>query len=130
MSPVGMGIIGSGYMGRTYAACLTRHVPDGRLVSVWGGKRAPALAEEFGVEADDSLAALLARPEVEAVVITSPHTAHRPQAEAAAAAGKRLHREADVGVRGGLRRDHHRLRRGRVKLTVNFVTRFRLAPRP
>ena len=24
------GIIGSGYMGRTYAACLTRHVPDGR----------------------------------------------------------------------------------------------------
>ena len=48
MSPIGMAVIGTGYMGRTYAACLTRHVPDGRLVSVWGGKRAPALAEEFG----------------------------------------------------------------------------------
>jgi predicted dehydrogenase len=93
VSPVGMAVIGTGYMGRTYAACLTRHVPDGRLVSVWGGKRAPALAEEFGVEADASYEALLARPDVEAVVITSPHTAHRPQAEAAAAAGKHVYIE-------------------------------------
>ena len=99
MSPVGMAVIGTGYMGRTYAACLTRHVPDGRLVSVWGGKRAPALAEEFGVEADASLEALLARPDVEAVVITSPHTAHRPQAEAAAAAGKHVYIEKPMRSR-------------------------------
>ena len=44
MNRVGMGLIGSGYMGRTYAACLTRHVPNATLVSVWGGTRAPALA--------------------------------------------------------------------------------------
>ena len=114
MSPVGMGLIGSGYMGRTYAACLTRHVPDGRLVSVWGGTRAPALAEEFGVEADDSLAALLARPEIEAVVITSP--AHGASAAGGGRRGRRqtcLHREADVGLGRRLRRDHRRLRRSR-----------------
>ena len=128
--PVGMGLIGSGYMGRTYAACLTRHVPDGRLVSVWGGKRAPALAEEFGVEADDSLATLLARPEVEAVVITSPHTAHRPQAEAAAAAGKHVYIEKPMSVSVA---DCDAIIAAcdgaGVKLTVNFVTRFRHAPK-
>src|SRR5258705_1202311 len=83
------------------AAIMTRGLEDewpADLVEVWGGKRAPALAEEFGVEADDSLAALLARPEVEAVVITSPHTAHRPQAEAAAAAGKHVYIEKPMSV--------------------------------
>ncbi len=129
MNRVGMGLIGSGYMGRTYAACLTRHVPNGRLVSVWGGKRAPALGEEFGVPAEASFEALLARPDVEAVVITSPHTAHLPQALAAAAAGKHVYIEKPMAlsvaecdaiiaactVAG-------------VQLTVNFVTRFRDAP--
>jgi predicted dehydrogenase len=130
MSPIGMGVIGTGYMGRTYAACLTRHVPDGRLVAVWGGKRAPALAEEFGVEADESLAALLARPDVEAVVITSPHTAHRPQAEAAAAAGKHVYIEKPMSVSVA---DCDAIiaacDAAGVKLTVNFVTRFRHAPK-
>ena len=129
MSPIGMAVIGTGYMGRTYAACLTRHVPDGRLISVWGGKRAPALAEEFGVEADESLADVLARPEVEAVVITSPHTAHRPQAEAAAAAGKHVYIEKPMSVSVA---DCDAIiaacDAAGVKLTVNFVTRFRHAP--
>ena len=130
MSPIGMAVIGTGYMGRTYAACLTRHVPDGRLISVWGGKRAPALAGEFGVEADESLADVLARPEVEAVVITSPHTAHRPQAEAAAAAGKHVYIEKPMSVSVA---DCDAIiaacDAAGVKLTVNFVTRFRHAPK-
>jgi len=129
VSGVGFGIIGSGYMGRTYAACLTRHVPDGRLVSIWGGKRAPALAEEFGVQADASLEALLARPDIDAVVITSPHTAHRAQAEAAAAAGKHVYIEKPMAVTLA---DCDAIlaasSAANVKLTVNFVTRFRHAP--
>ena len=51
-----------------------------------------------GSRRDESLAALLARPDVEAVVITSPHTAHRPQAEAAAAAGKHVYIEKPMSV--------------------------------
>ena len=82
-SPVRFGLIGSGYMGRTYAACLTGHVPNGRLASVWGGRRASATAAEFDVEADPSFEAMLARADVDAVVITSPHSAHREQALAA-----------------------------------------------
>jgi predicted dehydrogenase len=129
VSEVGFGLIGSGYMGRTYAACLTRHVPNGRLVAVWGGRRAAATAGEFGVEAAPTLEALLGRPDVDAVIITSPHSAHVSQAVAAAAAGKHVYIEkpmalsvaecdAIIGACDA----------AGVRLTVNFVTRFRDAP--
>ena len=129
VSGVGMGIVGSGYMGRTYAACLTRHVPSATFVSVWGGRRAPALADEFGGAADPSFEAMLARQDVEAVVITSPHQAHVGQAVAAAAAGKHVYiekpmalsvAECDTIIAACAAAD--------VRLTVNFVTRFRDAP--
>ncbi len=129
MSTVGFGLIGSGYMGRTYAACLTRHVPNAHLVAAWGGRRAPALAAEFGVEAEPSLEALLARADVDAVIITSPHTAHRPQAIAAAEAGKHVYIEKPMAVSVA---DCDAIIAAcddaGVKLTVNFVTRFRHAP--
>jgi UDP-N-acetyl-2-amino-2-deoxyglucuronate dehydrogenase len=124
-----MGVIGSGYMGRTYAACLTRHVPNATLVSVWGGRRATALAEEFGVQADDSLEELLARPEVEAVVITSPHRAHLPQAVAAAEAGKHVYIEKPMAISvAECDAIIGACETAGVQLTVNFVTRFRDAP--
>ena len=126
---VRFGLIGAGYMGRTYAACLTRHVPNGSLSGVWGGRRAPATAEEFGVAAAPSLEALLERPDVDAVVITSPHTAHLPQARAAAAAGKHVYLEKpmalDVAECDAI---IEACRAAGVQLTVNFVTRFRDAP--
>ena len=129
MSRVGVGVIGSGYMGRTYAACLTRHVPNGRLVSVWGGGRAPALADEFGVVADASLEAMLGRPEIEAVVITSPHRAHLPQALAAADAGKHVYIEKPMAVSvAACDAIIAACAAAGVQLTVNFVTRFRDAP--
>jgi predicted dehydrogenase len=129
VSEVGFGLIGSGYMGRTYAACLTRHVPNGRLVAVWGGRRAAATAGEFGVEAAPSLAALLERPGVDAVIITSPHSAHVSQARAAAAAGKHVYIEKpmalDVAECDAI---IAACDAAGVQLTVNFVTRFRDAP--
>jgi predicted dehydrogenase len=129
MNPVGMGVIGSGYMGRTYAACLTRHVPNGRLVSVWGGRRAPDTAAEFGVSADASLEAMLARPDIEAVVITSPHSAHLAQAVAAAAAGKHVYIEKPMALSVAECDAIIAACAGAgVQLTVNFVTRFRDAP--
>jgi UDP-N-acetyl-2-amino-2-deoxyglucuronate dehydrogenase len=126
---VRFGIIGSGYMGRTYAACLTRHVPNGSLSAVTGGRRAPGLAAEFGVDAEPSVDALLDRADVDAVIITSPHSAHRPQAVQAAAAGKHVYIEKPMAITiADCDAVIDACRAAGVRLTVNFVTRFRDAP--
>jgi predicted dehydrogenase len=126
---VSFGVLGSGYMGRTYAACLTRHVPNARLAAVFGGRRAEAVAAEFGVATAPTLDALLERPDVDAVVIASPHSAHLPQARAAAAAGKHVYIEKPMAITvADCDAIIDACRAAGVQLTVNFVTRFRDAP--
>ena len=45
MAKIRFGLIGSGYINRGYAAGLhIGQVPDGELVAIAGGRRAPALA--------------------------------------------------------------------------------------
>lgn len=95
---IGFGIIGTGMMGSTYAEALRAQAPSGRLVAVAGGKRAGALAAEYGVPAEASPDALLARPDVDAVVIATPHTTHLPLARAAAAAGKHIYLEKPMAL--------------------------------
>jgi len=125
----GFGIIGSGYMGRTYAACLTRHVPDGRLVAITGGTRAPGLAAEWGASVVPDVTALLAHPGVDAVIITSPHSLHLDQATAAAGAGKHVYLEKPMALSvAECDAIMAACAAAGVKLTVNFVTRFRHAP--
>jgi myo-inositol 2-dehydrogenase/D-chiro-inositol 1-dehydrogenase len=88
MNTVGIGMIGSGYMALTYSEAIARHVRGARLVAVAGGRRAPGLASDYGVAAEPSIVALLARPDVDAVILTTPDQAHREQTLQAAAAGK------------------------------------------
>jgi myo-inositol 2-dehydrogenase/D-chiro-inositol 1-dehydrogenase len=76
MDDFGIGIIGAGYMARTFAECLARYTRGGRLRAVAGGTRAPATAAEFGVPAHDSVQALIEDPGVDAVIVTSPHADH------------------------------------------------------
>jgi len=87
---LGIGIIGSGYMGRTYAECVVRYNTGARLVAVAGGSRAPSLAGDYNVAAEPTVAALLERQDVDAVIITSPQSAHREQTIAAAEHGKHI----------------------------------------
>jgi predicted dehydrogenase len=87
---IGVGVIGAGAMGRAYCECLRRHVHGGRLVAVAGGARAASLACDYETAHAPSVEALLTRPEVEAVIIASPETAHCEQALAAAAHGKHV----------------------------------------
>lgn len=88
---VGFGMIGAGQMAHIHAVAIGEQ-PAGRarLVAVAGGTRAPELAAEFGAEAEPSVDALLARADVDAVVIATPHTAHLPNVLSAAAAGKHV----------------------------------------
>jgi predicted dehydrogenase len=89
-SKIGIGILGSGFMGRTYSECLTRHVQGARLVAISGGSRAPQLALDYQVDHEPATEALLTREDIEAVIITTPEMAHREQTERAAAAGKHV----------------------------------------
>jgi predicted dehydrogenase len=87
---IGIGIIGSGYMGRTYAECVARYNTGARLVAIAGGSRAPALAADYGIAAEPSIDALVARPDLDAVIITSPQSAHCEQTLTAARHAKHV----------------------------------------
>jgi predicted dehydrogenase len=77
-------------MGGSYAECIVRHNTRAQLTAVAGGTRAPALAERYGVAYAPDYAALLARDDVDAVLIATPHDGHRDQTIAAARAGKHV----------------------------------------
>src|SRR5205814_8776130 len=97
---MGFGILGSGNMARVYGDALTREgeVPNGRLIAIAMGSRAPGLAEEFGVAADASAEALLVRKDVDTVVIATPHSTHLPLAKQVAAAGKHVYLEKPMAL--------------------------------
>jgi predicted dehydrogenase len=85
-----IGMIGSGYMGLTYAEAIAHHMKCAKLVAVGGGSRAATLAESYGVPASPSVDALLDRADVDAVIITSPDQNHCAQTVQAAAKGKHV----------------------------------------
>src|SRR6266508_3452913 len=90
MDTVGIGMIGSGYMALTYAESLARHMTGARLVAIAGGRRAPSLAAEYEVDAEESVEALLTRADIDAVILTTPDQVHCAQTLQAAAAGKHV----------------------------------------
>jgi predicted dehydrogenase len=77
-------------MGRTWSEVAAKHASGTSLVAVAGGRRAPALAADYGVALEGTPEALIARPDVDLVVLASPPAVHRDQAIAGARAGKHL----------------------------------------
>ncbi len=87
---LGIGILGAGFMGQTYARTIATLVEHARLVAVAGGTRAPKLAAEYGIAALPSAQALAEHPEVDVVCIGTPHACHGQEGLAAARGGKHL----------------------------------------
>jgi len=87
---LGIGILGAGFMGQTYARTIATQVTRATLKAVAVGSRAPGLAEEYDVAFEESEEALLAREDVDIICIATPHSLHGFQALAAANAGKHL----------------------------------------
>jgi predicted dehydrogenase len=90
---VGIGIIGLGRHGERYANhTLAGDAPNARLVAVQrrDAEQGQAFADERGVRFHATPEALLADPEVDAVVITTPTKQHLPMAELAVGAGKHI----------------------------------------
>ncbi len=90
MNTLKVGIIGSGFMGQTYARAVQTLVEGTDLAGVACGSRAPALAEEYQVPCFATPEELFAGADVDLVCIATPHAQHGEQALAAALAGKHL----------------------------------------
>jgi predicted dehydrogenase len=95
---LGFGILGSGNMARVYGDGLTSQITGGRLVAIAMGSRAAALAAEYGVDAEPTAGALLARSDVDVVVIATPHSTHLPLALATAEAKKHVYLEKPMAL--------------------------------
>jgi myo-inositol 2-dehydrogenase/D-chiro-inositol 1-dehydrogenase len=95
---IGFGILGSGNMARVYADALASHVSGGELRAIALGTRAESLAAEFGVAAEPTTEALAARPDVDVIVIATPHSTHLSLALATAAAGKHVYLEKPMAL--------------------------------
>jgi predicted dehydrogenase len=90
---IGFAIVGCGMIARFHARALAE-VHGARLSALVSGSeaRARAMADELGLNCAlaTDLAAVLARPDVQAVIVTTPSGAHLEPAVAAAAAGKHV----------------------------------------
>jgi predicted dehydrogenase len=88
--PVGIGLAGAGHIADYHLRAL-RDLPDAALRMVMSRRLdgARAVAARFGIaDATDSLAALLARDDIQAVVVTTPDDTHEAIATACLEAGK------------------------------------------
>lgn len=90
MADLGIGIAGAGFMGHTYAEVLARYARGAALVAIAGGRRAPDLAARYGVACVPSVEALVARADVDAVILAGPETVRAEQTQLAAAAGRHV----------------------------------------
>lgn len=90
METVRVGVVGSGFMGRTYAEVLAKHTRGAQLVAVSVGRRAAQLATDYGIAYEPDLEALVARPDIDAVVLATPEAIRLDQVRIAAASGKHI----------------------------------------
>ncbi|MBI4462472.1 MAG: Gfo/Idh/MocA family oxidoreductase, partial [Acidobacteria bacterium] len=91
MSKLGVGVVGVGAIGKRHAENLRRLIPQARLVALADAdrERARQVAEELELEHHyQRMEDLVARKDVQAVVIASPGKFHASGIQLAAAAGK------------------------------------------
>ncbi len=125
--PIGIGIIGAGFMGMLHARAFSQ-LADARVVAasdpaVKERPRIPGMTEPLEIYTDHK--DLLKRSDIQAVVIASPEKAHRQAVEDAAAVGKHILLEkpiattledADAIIQAS--------RRGNVKLMMAHLLRY------
>lgn len=127
-APLNVAIIGYGRMGQLYAQTIRTQVPEARLLAVVEAAdeaRAKAAADLAPPHLFADAEAALALPDLDAVVIAAPTSAHAKLVIAAAAAGKAIFCEKPLALT--LADTHAALdavRRAGVPLQVGFMRRF------
>lgn len=124
-----IGLIGCGIMGADHAEILAYDVSGGRLTTVYDadGARAHVLAGRLpGVTAAASAEALIADPEIDAVLIASPDDTHAKFTLACIAAGKPVLVEKPLasGVPACRQIVDAEVAGGRLLVQVGFMRRF------
>src|SRR4051794_18899098 len=126
MDEMRIGVVGSGFMGRTHAETITKYLAGARLISIAGGSRAAALATQYGVSHDPDVPTLLQRPDIDAVFISTPHAQHAEQAAMATENGKHVLLDKPMAASvDDCDRIINAARRGGVKVMIMFGQRFR-----
>jgi predicted dehydrogenase len=129
MQTVRYGILGSGFMGRTHAEAI-HNLPHAQLIAVAGGTRAPKLAADYGAIHCTDAAELVARTDIDAVIITTPQYLHAEEALLAAHQDKHLFIEKPMTTTV---EDAERIldlcARRNLKLSVGYQQRYRVVPR-
>jgi predicted dehydrogenase len=120
-------IIGLGRWGRSLVTSVQGKSDDIRFVVAH--TRTRAAAEEFcrekGVPLTDSYEQILANPDVDAVVLATPHSQHEQQILRAAAAGKHIHVEKPITLdRTSANAAVAAARKAGVVLAVGYCRRF------
>lgn len=94
---VRIGIAGSGYFGGEIARIIKQMVGV-ELIAVHGGSRAAALAEELQTESLELLEELVARDDIDAIVVATPSYFHKEPVMAAARNGKHIFCEKPIAL--------------------------------
>jgi predicted dehydrogenase len=120
-------IVGLGRWGRSLVAAVQGKSDD--ISFVRAHTRTRAAAEEFcrdkGVPLVDRYEQILADPEIDAVVLATPHSLHEEQIKAAAAAGKHIHVEKPITLtRASADAAVASARKAGVVLAVGYCRRF------
>src|SRR5262245_7010251 len=121
------GIVGLGRWGRSLVASVQGKSAELRFVR--GHTRTCASAEDFCRQHDvplvDSYEQLLSDPDLDAIVLATPHSLHASQIIAAAAAGKHIHVEKPITLdRASADRALEAARKAGVVLAVGYCRRF------
>ena len=121
-----VGVVGAGRIGAAHARNLAGRIPGLRLVCVADlPGRAAALAGELACEAHDGWAELVARDDLDAVVVCSPPDTHADVVAAAAEAGKHVFCEKPLAPDlEGCERAVAAVERAGLVLQVGFNRRF------
>ncbi len=96
---IGVAAVGLGRWARVLArAYAGSEAVELRTCYTRNPERRRSFAADFGCDQDESLAGLLGRDDVDALIVTAPNDQHAPIIEAAAAAGKHVYTEKPVAV--------------------------------
>jgi len=128
LAKLGIGVLGVGEMGKRHAENLRRLVPEARLVAVAdvSAERARQVAGELEIEHSfANLDDMLAREDIQAIVIATPDKFHAQGIRAAAQAGKDILCEKPLALTlADAQAALDDVRKAGVRLQIGFMRRY------